>query len=88
LLFAYAGPFDLAARKLLKTVDNTVTQSSNGAPLVPEFDLGISNNFYLAARDTEKVYRIDTKTLRVTAEWPTPHSRCRPTHGDQNLACH
>jgi len=145
--------FDLAAKKLLKTVDNTMTQSSNGATLMPEFDLGISNNedgtvtpfklstlevatpiklgeeldtshydpatkrvivnmaagkdgtdlivleapslkqvgviklpakkpehaesdgngnFYLAARDTEKVYRIDTKTLQVTAEWPTP----------------
>ena len=145
--------FDLAARKLLKTVDNTMTQSSNGATLMPEFDLGISNNedgtvtpfklstleasspiklgeeldtshydpatrriivnmaaggdgtdlivleapslkqvgvikvptkkpehaeadgkgnFYLAARDAEKVYRIDTKALRVTAEWPTP----------------
>ena len=36
--------FDLAAKKLLKTVDNTMTQSSNGATLMPEFDLGISNN--------------------------------------------
>lgn len=145
--------FDVAAKKLLKTVDNTMTQSSNGATLMPEFDLGISNNedgtvtpfklstleastpiklgeeldtshydpltkriivnmaagkdgtdlivleapslkqvgvikvstkkpehaesdakgnFYLAARDTEKVYRIDTKSLQVTAEWSTP----------------
>ena len=145
--------FDLASKKLLKTIDNTMTQSSNGATLMPEFDLGISNNedgtvtpfklstleasapiklgeeldtshydastkriivnmaagkdgtdlivlevpslkqvgvikvatkkpehadtdgmgnFYIAARDTEKVYRIDTKTLQVTAEWPTP----------------
>ena len=145
--------FDVAAKKLLKTVDNTMTQSSNGATLMPEFDLGISNNedgtitpfklstleaqapiklgdeldtshydpatkrivvnmaagkdgtelivldapslkqvgvikvstkkpehadtdgaglFYLAARDNEKVYRIDTKTMQVTAEWPTP----------------
>jgi outer membrane protein assembly factor BamB len=29
-------------------------------------------NFYLAARDTEKVYRIDTRELKVTAEWATP----------------
>jgi hypothetical protein len=36
--------FDTAARKLVKTVDNTTTQSSNGATLMPEFDLGISNN--------------------------------------------
>ena len=31
-------------KKLLKTVDNTISQSSNGATLMPEFDLGISNN--------------------------------------------
>jgi hypothetical protein len=36
--------FDLAAKRLVKTVDNTMTQSSNGATLMPEFDLGISNN--------------------------------------------
>ncbi len=145
--------FDLTSKRVLKTIDNTMTQSSNGATLMPEFDLGISNNedgtvtpfklstleasapiklgeeldtshydpstkriivnmaagkdgtdlivleapslkqvgvikvstkkpehadtdgkgnFYIAARDTEKVYRIDTKTLQVTAEWPTP----------------
>ena len=29
-------------------------------------------NFYLAARDAEVVYRIDTKEMKVTAEWPTP----------------
>jgi outer membrane protein assembly factor BamB len=145
--------FDVATRKLLKTIAGTPTASSNGATLMPEFDLGISNNengsvtpfrlstleaadaiklgdeldtshydpatqrivvnmaagkdgtdlvvlqapslkqvgvihvatqkpehaesdgngnFYLAARDTEKVYRIDTRELKVTAEWPTP----------------
>lgn len=36
--------FDTAGKKLLKTLDNTSTQSSNGATLMPEFDLGISNN--------------------------------------------
>ncbi|SFJ28446.1 hypothetical protein SAMN05216304_106129 [Bosea sp. OK403] len=36
--------FDTAGRKLLKTLDNTATQSSNGATLMPEFDLGFSNN--------------------------------------------
>src|SRR5258706_12327627 len=34
--------FDVAAKKLLKTVDNTITQSSNGATLMPDFDLAIS----------------------------------------------
>ncbi|MCP4565236.1 MAG: YncE family protein [Bosea sp.] len=31
-----------------------------------------AGNFYLAARDTEMVYRLDTKSLAVTASWPTP----------------
>jgi hypothetical protein len=145
--------FDVGTKKLLKTVAGTPSASSNGATLVPEHDLGISNNengtvtpfrmstleasepiklgdeldtshydpatqriivnmaagkdgtdlivlqapslkqigivrvptkkpehaesdgqgnFYLAARDTEKVYRIDTRELKVTAEWATP----------------
>jgi hypothetical protein len=145
--------FDVTTRKLLKTIVGTPAASSNGATLMPEFDLGISNNengtvtpfrlstlealeviklgdeldtshydpatqrivvnmaagkdgtdlvvlqapslkqvgvihvptqkpehaesdgqgnFFLAARDTEKVYRIDTRELKVTAEWPTP----------------
>ena len=145
--------FDLKAKKMIKTIDKTTAESSNGALLIPEFDLGISNNengtitpfvlstleakepiklgeeldtshydpatkriivnmapgkdgtelivleapslkkvgtikvatkkpehaesdgnglFYLAARDLEKVYRIDTRTLAVTAEWTTP----------------
>jgi hypothetical protein len=36
--------YDVAAKKLLKTLDKTTTQSSNGATLMPEFDLGVSNN--------------------------------------------
>jgi DNA-binding beta-propeller fold protein YncE len=36
--------YDTSAKKLIKTVDKTTTQSSNGATLMPEFDLGISNN--------------------------------------------
>jgi DNA-binding beta-propeller fold protein YncE len=36
--------YDTAARKLIRTVDKTTTQSSNGATLMPEFDLAISNN--------------------------------------------
>jgi hypothetical protein len=36
--------FDTGSKKLLKTLDNTAGQSSNGATLMPEFDLGISNN--------------------------------------------
>ena len=145
--------FDLAAKKLIKTIAGTEKASSNGALLLPEFDLGISNNedgtitpfvmstleakepiklgkeldtshydpatkrivvnmgagadgtelivleapslkqvgvikvatkkpehaeadgkgnFYLAGRDTEKVYRIDTKAMTVTAEWAAP----------------
>ena len=145
--------FDLATKTVVKTIAGTESASSNGATLVPEFDLGISNNengtitpfklstleagepiklgeeldtshydpaskrivvnmasgadgtelvvleapslkkvgvikvptkkpehaeadgagnFYLAARDTEMVYRLDTKALAVTASWPTP----------------
>ncbi len=29
-------------------------------------------NFYLASRDPAKLYRLDIKNLKVTAEWPTP----------------
>ncbi len=29
-------------------------------------------NFYLASRDPAKLYRLDTKNLKVTAEWETP----------------
>ena len=36
--------FDVTTKKLVKTVENTTAQSSNGATLMPEFDLGISNN--------------------------------------------
>ena len=36
--------FDLATKKLVKTVDKTDKASSNGATLMNEFDLGISNN--------------------------------------------
>lgn len=36
--------YDTASKKLLKTLDNTAKESSNGATLMPEFDLGISNN--------------------------------------------
>ena len=145
--------YDTAAKKLIKTVDKTAAASSNGALVMGEFDLGISNNedgtitpfklstlearepiklgaeldtshydpatkrivvnmasgkegtdlivlqapglekvgviaikskkpehaeadgkgnFYMASRDLEIVYRIDTKEMKVTAEWPTP----------------
>ncbi|WP_342362404.1 hypothetical protein [Terrarubrum flagellatum] len=145
--------FDLGSKSVIKTIAGTENASSNGATLVPEFDLGVSNNengtitpfklstleagepiklgeeldtshydptskriivnmaagadgtdlivlelpslkrvgvikvptkkpehaeadgagnFYLAARDTEMVYRLDTKELKVTASWPTP----------------
>jgi hypothetical protein len=145
--------FDVANKKLLKVIDGTPGHSSNGGLLLPEFDLGISNNedgtitpftlstleakeaiklaegidtshydpatkrivvnttagkdgtdlvvleapslrqvgtikvgtvkaehaegdgkgnFYLASRDPAKLYRIDTKNLKVTAEWNTP----------------
>jgi len=145
--------FDVAARTLAGTIAGTAGASSNGAVVVPEFDLGISNNedgtltpfslttleakpaiklgeeldtshyddftkrlvvnmaagpegtdavvialpslapvstvrlptrkmegadgdgaggFFVAARDVNKVFRVDTATLRVTAEWPTP----------------
>ena len=145
--------FDLATKKLIKVIDGTAAASSNGALIIQEFDLGLSNNengsiipfklstlevqpaiklgeeldtshydpltkrvivnmvsgkdgtdlivleaptlkqvgvikvgtkkpehaeadgagnFYLAGRDTEKVYKIDTRSLAVSAEWATP----------------
>jgi hypothetical protein len=36
--------FDTAARKLIKVVDKTASESPNGATLMPEFDLAIANN--------------------------------------------
>jgi hypothetical protein len=36
--------FDPSTQKVVKTIDKTVEASSNGAVLIPEFDLGISNN--------------------------------------------
>jgi len=36
--------FDPAADKVIKVIDKTATDSSDGAVLIPEFDLGISNN--------------------------------------------
>jgi hypothetical protein len=36
--------FDLKSNKVVKVIDHTVAESSNGATLLPEFDLGISNN--------------------------------------------
>lgn len=145
--------FDVAAGKLVATIAGTPAASSNGALLIPDFDLGISSNedgsltpfslstladrpaiklgeeldnshydaatkrivvnmaaskgvteavvlqapglervgsitlptgkleagdgdgkgtFFLAARDVNKVFRVDMNTLKVTAEWPTP----------------
>jgi hypothetical protein len=145
--------FDTVTKKLIKVIGDTATQSSNGATLMPDLDLGVSNNengtitpftlstleakptikisedvdnshydpstsrlvinvgsdnewtdlvvlqapslekvgvirvptkkpehaeadgkgnFYLVARDVEKVFRLDTKALKVTAELPTP----------------
>ncbi len=143
--------FDLAARKMVATIGGTAAASSNGATLIPEFDLGISLNengsiipftlstlearpaiklgeeldtghydpvnkrmvmnmapdkegtdaivlavpsleklgairlptkkmegadsdgaggFFIAARDTDTVYRVDSKALALTATWP------------------
>ncbi len=36
--------FDLTARVLLRVIANTPAASSNGATLMPQFDLGVSNN--------------------------------------------
>ena len=152
--------FDLATRKLVKVIGTTASDSSNGATIIPEFDLGVSynengtltpfklstleakpsikladeldsahydpaskrlvvnmiagkdgtdlrildvpsmsvagsikvstkkpehaeadgkGNFYITARDENKVYRLDTKAMKVTAEWPTPG--CANTNG-------
>ncbi len=146
--------FDLASRKIVKVIDGTPAHSSNGALLMPEYDLGVSHNqdgtltpfkmstleakeaiklaegidsthydpcskrivvntvigkgdtdmhlpvleaptlkvvgkvhvnttkvehavadgkgnFYVASPSSAKVYRLDTKNLKVTAEWNT-----------------
>ena len=36
--------YDIAGRKIVATIAQTASASSNGATLMPEFDLGISNN--------------------------------------------
>ena len=36
--------FNLASKQLVKVIANTASASSNGAVLIPEFDLGISTN--------------------------------------------
>ena len=152
--------YDIATRKLIKVIGTTASDSSNGATLMPEFDLGISynengtitpfklstldaqpsiklgedldathydpatkrivvnmaagkdgtelivleapslkavgtikvttkkpehaeadgkGNFYMASRDENSVYRINTKDMKVTAQWPTPG--CAQTNG-------
>lgn len=152
--------FDLNARKLVKVIDGTPAASSDGATLVPEYDLAISNNedgtiipftlstlearapirlgdeldtshydalnkrivvnmaggkdgtevvllevpslavagkikvpssrleggdadgkgaFLIAARDVNKVFRIDTKSAQLLGDWPTPG--CAQTNG-------
>lgn len=152
--------FDPAAKKLVKVIEGTPAHGGNGALLLPEFDLGLSNNqdgtitpfklstleasepinvghpidtshydaaskriivnveadkdgtdlvvleapslktagtikvatkkaehaqadgqgnFYLASRDPAKVYRIDTRGMKVTGEWGTPG--CAQTTG-------
>ncbi len=151
---------DLATGKVLKVIGNTAADSSNGATLIPEFDLGVSynengtltpfklstlepraniklgeeldathydpatkrivvnmasdktgtdlvilqapslekvgsirvttkkpehseadgkGNYYVASRDENSVYRLDTKEMKITAQWPTPG--CAQTNG-------
>ena len=36
--------FNVASKKLVKVIESTATASSNGAVIIPEFDLGISTN--------------------------------------------
>jgi DNA-binding beta-propeller fold protein YncE len=152
--------FDIATGKVIKTIANTATDSSNGAVLISEFDLGLSynengtltpfklstleaqadiklgdeldsahydpatkrvvvnmaagsdgtelvvlqlpslqkvgaikvstkkpehaeadgkGNFYMASRDENMVYRLNTKDMAITAKWPTPG--CAATNG-------
>ena len=152
--------FDIATGKMIKVIGNTAADSSNGASLMPEFDLGVSynengtltpfrlstleampniklgeeldathydpatkrivvnmasgkdgtellvlqapslqqvgsikvttkkpehseadgkGNYYVASRDENSVYRLDTKDMKITAQWPTPG--CAQTNG-------
>jgi DNA-binding beta-propeller fold protein YncE len=151
---------DIATGKLIKVMGNTAQDSSNGATLLPDFDLGVSynengtltpfklstlevqpniklgdeldathydpaskrivvnmaagkdgtellvlqapglqtvgsikvstkkpehseadgkGNYYVASRDENSVYRLDTQALKITAQWPTPG--CAQTNG-------
>jgi hypothetical protein len=151
---------DLATQKVIKTIDGTAADSSNGAMLIPDMDLGVSYNengtltpfklstleampkiklgdeldathydpatkrivvnmasdktgvdlivlqapslekvgsirvttkkpehseadgkghYYMASRDENSVYRLDTQSLKITAQWPTPG--CAQTNG-------
>lgn len=36
--------YDLSSKKVVKTIEHTAANSSNGATLIPEFDLGLSYN--------------------------------------------
>jgi DNA-binding beta-propeller fold protein YncE len=144
--------YDIASKSMVKLVDKTLEHSSNGAVLMPDFDLGISNNedgtitpfklstleasepiklgeeldtshydpatkrifinmaagkdgtdvivldaatlkqvglvklgtkkaehadfdgkgsMFMAGRDTDKIYKIDTKAMTLVSEWPT-----------------
>ena len=151
---------DIATGKLIKVIGNTAADSSNGATLIPEFDLGVSynengtltpfklstlepqaniklgeeldathydpstkrivvnmasgkdgtdllvlqvpslqtvgtikvttkkpehseadgkGNYYVASRDENSVYRLNTREMTITAKWPTPG--CAQTNG-------
>ncbi|MBI1773850.1 MAG: YncE family protein [Proteobacteria bacterium] len=65
--------FDPVSKKLVKVIGNTPANSANGATLMPEFDLGVSNNedgtitpFKLSTLDSQE-------PIKVSAELDTSH---------------
>lgn len=65
--------FDLASGKVIKVIDHTAAGSSNGATLMPEFDLGISNN----EDGTITPFRLSTlearPSIKLSTELDTSH---------------
>jgi hypothetical protein len=65
--------YDIAGRRLVSVIGDTATASSNGATLMPEFDLGISNN----ENGTITPFRLSTlearPSIKLGAELDTSH---------------
>lgn len=65
--------YDPSTKKLVKVIGDTLVHSSNGATLMPEFDLGVSNN----SDGTLTPFKISTlaaqASVKVSTELDTSH---------------